>query len=571
MLIFVESTNHFSVSLPLVLKPQEEPKTGPITCKGCNVAFNSTVGFGLHLKRSLKCVQANPDVDIPGVVDRNAKVLLTAQGQSVKIDGNGSEDNTKEDVVYMCEHCCSSFSSIWGLRTHERNSVGCKPDRPYEIPVPIPKSLADKLKKEFKEKKEKEREESKDKNEETPPAPSTTLVYSQLVPNADGKYKCSCEAVFNSIWGFRSHQRMSEKCKSQGPGENLIYRPSVSKKISLPPTAAKNSEAAPNVCPCCSARFSTPVGLRCHFRHSPDCGSTEAAPKRVDNTSDATVTSSGQVKASPGVYLCPCCPKDFKLPASLEQHFIDHAAETDSWVCCECDQIFADQFVLHRHFHKDHMGQWFCVMCLAEDLEAPNISTFKEFYTHIFGLHSNGHQSKEFAHKCMICLRSFATKGSLKLHTTTCKKSAEQKFSCASCGKVFSKKIHLNSHMRFSHPDIDVDPRFKYKCPNCPQRYMTEDELLVDHAKEGCITPGDVCDLCGEIYYIRGGLEAHMKAAHSQTVHSTRQGRPPKVGIEPSTPGNATDVDDCGEISSSLDIDVPSIVKIESMSPQSPD
>ncbi|CAA9994468.1 unnamed protein product [Nesidiocoris tenuis] len=123
----------------------------------------------------------------------------------------------------------------------------------------------------------------------------------------------------------------------------------------------------------------------------------------------------------------------------------------------------------------------------------------------------------------MICLRSFATKGSLKLHTTTCKKSAEQKFSCASCGKVFSKKIHLNSHMRFSHPDIDVDPRFKYKCPNCPQRYMTEDELLVDHAKEGCITPGDVCDLCGEIYYIRGGLEAHMKAAHSQTVHSTQQ------------------------------------------------
>uniref|UniRef100_A0A0A9XIN3 Protein glass n=2 Tax=Lygus hesperus TaxID=30085 RepID=A0A0A9XIN3_LYGHE len=44
--------------------------TGPHVCKCCKVVFNSALGMGLHLKRSQKCIADNPEVDLPGVVNR---------------------------------------------------------------------------------------------------------------------------------------------------------------------------------------------------------------------------------------------------------------------------------------------------------------------------------------------------------------------------------------------------------------------------------------------------------------------------------------------------------------------
>uniref|UniRef100_A0A0K8TEN4 C2H2-type domain-containing protein n=2 Tax=Lygus hesperus TaxID=30085 RepID=A0A0K8TEN4_LYGHE len=277
------------------------------------------------------------------------------------------------------------------------------------------------------------------------------MVYTQESQVEDGKFKCkSCCALFTSVWGLRTHQRMSEGCLDKNaPRIPRIYSKN---KIILSDAAAKSIANGENICPNCAAKFSTSWGLRTHLRTSSLCSENETDVKGCDSrkNEDVTITKNGRVQPGAGCYLCPQCPKTFKLPFSLEQHFVEHAPQKDDWRCHLCTNDFADQFTMHRHFHREHLGKWFCIMCEKKCV----LNSFTDFYAHIFDQHASdpGNSKKYF--KCPICFKSFISKFSYDFHVASCKKLAEQVFTCASCQKVFNKKIHITNHMKYAHTEL---------------------------------------------------------------------------------------------------------------------
>ncbi|KAF6202679.1 hypothetical protein GE061_003080 [Apolygus lucorum] len=576
--------------------------TGPHICKCCKVVFNSVLGIGLHLKRSKKCIADNPSVDIPGVIDKSS--VVDSSYDSTTKNSDQADKKNNQNSVFVCVKCFSSFSSVWGLRTHERNSIECKPDRPYEIPVPIPKEQAEKLKKEYLAKLKKNQTDPEQPNSSSDKGPDGhnkkqgfLMVYTQECQDEDGKFKCkTCSALFTSVWGLRTHQRMSESCGEQN-------------KVVLSDAAAKSIAKGENICPNCAAKFSTSWGLRTHLRTSSLCSEHENETKGHDSKKkegqilscakcemivfqlyqlrdhvkyspscrpdDVTITKNGRVQPGAGCFLCPQCPKTFKLPFSLEQHFVEHAPQRNVWRCHLCsNEEFADQFTMHRHFHRKHLGSWFCIICDKK----PTINSFKEFYAHIFDFHSSDPENAKIYFRCPICFKSFLSKFSYDFHINSCKRLAEQIFTCASCKKVFNKKIHIHNHMKYAHTGVDIDSRYVFKCPTCPRRFLSEKEYRQKHENESCVLSEMPCEICGEMLMGFDKLKVHIEITHKKRSDLQTGRKSPLLGRkspEPSLqsektfqcPSKATTV-----ISSSSSSPVPSSLSSTVVeSPASPD
>ena len=125
---------------------------------------------------------------------------------------------------------------------------------------------------------------------------------------------------------------------------------------------------------------------------------------------------------------------------------------------------------------------------------------------------------------CLVCNKSFQTKGSLKHHENNIHKSI--KVGCQDCGKQFTHKFNLRRHISSVHKGI------KYKCDQCDKEFTlsvsrnnhvksVHDQKkypcsLCDYqAKQQChLTLHAPCTICGYKASTQGSLIKHIQSQH---------------------------------------------------------
>lgn len=207
-------------------------------------------------------------------------------------------------------------------------------------------------------------------------------------------------------------------------------------------------------------------------------------------------------------YQCdfPNCGAKFLSQDKLDAHRFIHTSEHRPHRCkfVGCDEAFAtkDELATHLPVHygnRKHKCDW------------PDCNLAFDRKDHLAS-HMRTH-TKERAHKCGQCGKTFPRLGDLNRHL---KIHAGIMYKCTvpGCGKEFSYKNNLNSHVARMH---SKDRNHKCQWPNCEKAFFSTSELQaheLGHAGEKverCDFPG-----CDQVFNRKGELAAHKKKKHKE-------------------------------------------------------
>lgn len=291
-----------------------------------------------------------------------------------------------------------------------------------------------------------------------------------------------------------------------------------------------------------------------------DCAQPDKKMKLNSSTEDAT-TNNTQVEAANDqgaffviqeieeieVFVCAKCEKNFNTIAEMKQHLpqcrtrmlnqtlaerppaedvthvvldmsgeiLNNSIDLETPVDFEGDYDVEPEELKHYESH-DNADNCFCCDEPMESAHAGHIrcgNCVKSFRSgeqlrrHQVILHSR----LPDAIQCTQCNAVVATKKLLKLHIDS--HMAGKQFSCKSCGKDFTRKYHLDRHMKFLNCD-GTRTVIKYPCNVCNQTFARMDNLR-EHLKQH-INPVEKqkdfqCPFCEKAFVGSSLLNIHIR------------------------------------------------------------
>lgn len=199
-------------------------------------------------------------------------------------------------------------------------------------------------------------------------------------------------------------------------------------------------------------------------------------------------------------FKCDQCDKSFSSLSYFKQHQISHIHETTGqfFICtfAECNKKFSNRFALRSHLIVHSERKFVCNICL---------STFKTQQS--LKVHSLKHsigESKLF--QCHIC--GFATKYRQQYHDHVKSHSATRNLECFHCGKKFTKKtllvIHMQTHLTVRNFICNVD--------ECKKAFKTYNSYYAHKRKHQTkSSPKFNCASCDKVFSSHSVYTAHLK------------------------------------------------------------
>ncbi|XP_077292007.1 uncharacterized protein LOC143915311 [Arctopsyche grandis] len=238
------------------------------------------------------------------------------------------------------------------------------------------------------------------------------------------------------------------------------------------------------------------------------------------------------------VYRCEYCEKNYYTKDALNAHRLSHDGLRNPFICNVCKAAFST--FARCTSHKTTHG--FYKLNIEEDKEKnpndvtnhENFPVIKYFlcqhcsktflhWTYLQVHRRHKHSQNTYYFNCKICGDRFTDSWLLNSHrrkvhaeSINCKKGANTSYKCADCGEGYNKRIELAKHRLEVHSDPSlIEQKNKpgpFACTSCDRMYQTKvglDGHMRSHN-------GDiyVCDLCGNSFNHRTGLETHHKRVH---------------------------------------------------------
>lgn len=172
-------------------------------------------------------------------------------------------------------------------------------------------------------------------------------------------------------------------------------------------------------------------------------------------------------------YHCETCQVSFKTENSLKIHISSgHGSITKNIPCVieTCRKMFKDKAALRAHLicHKKHEKDpaFFCDQCGKGFF-------YKLSFTQHLKIHS-GVRDKE----CEICgFKAFSTTH-LQRHIRA-RHTKEKNHICTFCGRAFSERYNMMSHMKKQHIEKKSSEKSFFKCMFCEMEYSEDLKLKV--------------------------------------------------------------------------------------------
>jgi len=185
------------------------------------------------------------------------------------------------------------------------------------------------------------------------------------------------------------------------------------------------------------------------------------------------------------VYACSFCGKQFKAKFHCRKHERQHTEDAPQCSVCGGRFLYLEK---HMRVHSEAREKHPCPVC------------GKEFQTRNYLLmHMQWHSQDGYV--CQYCGKQFRTLKCVKFHARTVHLN-QKKYRCADCGRAFSTKQNLQTHMA-----VHSDER-PHQCESCGRALKTKAALythMLTHSTAGRIT----CDACGKQFRCRSQLRRH--------------------------------------------------------------
>ncbi|KAG5667067.1 hypothetical protein PVAND_015067 [Polypedilum vanderplanki] len=166
--------------------------------------------------------------------------------------------------------------------------------------------------------------------------------------------------------------------------------------------------------------------------------------------------------------------------------------------CHICDKHFDSYLLLCKHFKNSHPSAKVFLICCD-----------KKFTQRSILLEHLEYHDKSRIHRCEICEKEFKTNAIYKSHMRNFHKSQKSEdFCCTECGKSFTNKYILKTHMK-KHK---IEENKIFECFIC-KKTVKNYELLRDHVKNKHNRQNSsICHICSKIVT---RLDIHLKQVHS--------------------------------------------------------
>jgi KRAB domain-containing zinc finger protein len=218
------------------------------------------------------------------------------------------------------------------------------------------------------------------------------------------------------------------------------------------------------------------------------------------------------------MFPCQECDSVFQKAKHLRHHTETVHCTDRKYVCTECGNSYKRSSHLRRHVQNTHSNS---------ELVCPRDDCGKRFRgPEQLRKHLRLHDSKG-SHACSLCGKSFSKKRQLESHI----EKLHGPFVCGNCGQSFSSRMEFRLHSRSAHDSEDTESG----CPYC-ESFFPSTHLLREHIRTH---KSFGCKICGTSFTRERALKTHFRLKHtddpSNPVHVCGH-----CGVQFASQGNLT-------------------------------